>query len=177
MTKGKVLRYAIAFALRRSRKIVRGLEEGLTEDERYAVADHAVAQLKGRGDPWRLNEEAPAAKPPSRRDRHSSWTEGIPPTPRNPPSVLKPRSPRPGLIFVGQDSFGNRPAPERGNCWRLHWSHDRATSQVRSGPRPSMGTDTVAGASTSPKEFDFYSASAVISAGIRTSTRRVTGTK
>ena len=45
--------------------IVRGLKEGLTEDERYAVADHAVAQLKERGDPWRLNEEAPAAKPPS----------------------------------------------------------------------------------------------------------------
>ena len=61
MTKGEVLRYAIAFALRRSRKIIRGLKEGLTEDERYAVADHAIAQL----DPWRLNEEAPAAKPPS----------------------------------------------------------------------------------------------------------------
>ena len=54
-----------SFALRRSRKIVRGLKEGLTEDERYAVADHAVAQLKEPGDPWRLNEEAPAAKPPS----------------------------------------------------------------------------------------------------------------
>jgi hypothetical protein len=64
MTKAEVLRYAIAFALRRTRKIVRGLKAGLTEDERYAVADHAVAQLKER-DPWRLNEEAPAAKPPS----------------------------------------------------------------------------------------------------------------
>jgi hypothetical protein len=30
----------------------------LTEEERYAVADHAVAQLKERGDPWRLNEDA-----------------------------------------------------------------------------------------------------------------------
>jgi hypothetical protein len=59
------LRYAIALALRRSRKIVRGLKEGLTGDERYAVADHAVAQLKKRGDPWRLNKDAPAAKPPS----------------------------------------------------------------------------------------------------------------
>ena len=49
---------AIAFALMRSRKIIRGLKEGLTEEERYAVADHAVAQLKERGDPWRLNEEA-----------------------------------------------------------------------------------------------------------------------
>ena len=48
MTKGEVLRYAIAFALRCSRKIVRGLKEALTEEERYAVADHAVAQLKER---------------------------------------------------------------------------------------------------------------------------------
>jgi hypothetical protein len=65
MIRGAVLRYAIAYALRRSRKIIRGLKEGLTEAERYAVADHTVAQLKERGDPWRLNEEAPTAKPPS----------------------------------------------------------------------------------------------------------------
>jgi hypothetical protein len=51
MTKEEVLRYAIAFALRRSRKIIPGLKEGLTEEERHAVADHAVAQLKERGDP------------------------------------------------------------------------------------------------------------------------------
>ena len=60
-----MLRYAVAYALRRSRKIIRGLKEGLTEEERYAVADYTVAQLKERGDPWRLNEEQPAAKPPS----------------------------------------------------------------------------------------------------------------
>jgi hypothetical protein len=65
MTRGEVLRYAIAFALRRSRKIVRGLKEGLSEDERYAVADHVVDQLKERGDPWRLNEDQPTAKAPS----------------------------------------------------------------------------------------------------------------
>jgi hypothetical protein len=65
MTKGDILRYAIAFALRRSHKIIRGLKEGLTEEERFAVADHAVAQLKDRGDPWRLNDEAPTARPPS----------------------------------------------------------------------------------------------------------------
>jgi len=58
MTRGDMLRYAIAFALRRARKIVRGLKEGLTEDERYAVADHVVSQLQERGDPWRLSEEA-----------------------------------------------------------------------------------------------------------------------
>ena len=57
--------YAIAFALRRSHKI-RGLKDGLAEEEeRFAVADHAVAQLNERGDSWRLNEEAPTAKPPS----------------------------------------------------------------------------------------------------------------
>jgi hypothetical protein len=65
MTNGEVFRYALAFALRRSRKIIGGLK-GLTEEERYAVADHAIAQLKERGDPWRLNEEATRGKPPSK---------------------------------------------------------------------------------------------------------------
>jgi len=65
MTRGEVLQCAIAFALRRSRKIIRGLKEGLTEDDRYAVADQTVALLKERGDPWRLNEEAKPAPPPS----------------------------------------------------------------------------------------------------------------
>jgi hypothetical protein len=65
MTRGEVLRYAIAYALRRSRKVIRGLKEGLTEDERYAVADHVVAQLKERGDPWRLNEEVKPASAPT----------------------------------------------------------------------------------------------------------------
>jgi hypothetical protein len=58
MTRGDVLRYAVAFALRRARKIVRGLNEAMTEDERYAVADHVVSQLKEHGDPWNLSEEA-----------------------------------------------------------------------------------------------------------------------
>jgi hypothetical protein len=65
MTRGQVLRYAIAFALRQSRKMVRGLKEGLSEDERFAVADHVVDQLKERGDPWWLNEDQPTAKAPS----------------------------------------------------------------------------------------------------------------
>jgi hypothetical protein len=65
MTKGEVLRYAIAYALRRSRKIIRGLKEGLNEEERFAVADHTVEQLKERGDPWRLNEDQPAARRPT----------------------------------------------------------------------------------------------------------------
>jgi hypothetical protein len=50
----EVLQYAVAFALRGARKTVRGLKEVLTEDERYAVADHVVAQLKDHGDPWNL---------------------------------------------------------------------------------------------------------------------------
>jgi hypothetical protein len=55
----------LAFALSRASKVVRGLRQGLTEAERYAVADHVVAQLKQRGDPWRLSEEARPSKPPS----------------------------------------------------------------------------------------------------------------
>jgi hypothetical protein len=65
MTRGEVLKYAIAFALMRARKIVRGLKEGLTEDERYAVADHVVRQLKERGDTWQLSDEVEPAKPPT----------------------------------------------------------------------------------------------------------------
>ena len=37
---------AIAFALRGARKLVRGLREGLTEEERYPVADDVVHRLK-----------------------------------------------------------------------------------------------------------------------------------
>jgi hypothetical protein len=89
MTRGEVLRYALAYALMRSRKVIRGLKEGLTEEERYAVADHTVAQLKERGDPSRLNEEQPTAKPPSTWEDFADRMEGNPPTPETPPSVLK----------------------------------------------------------------------------------------
>ncbi len=65
MTRGDVLRYNLAFALSRAIKIVRGLRQRLTEAERYAVADHVVTQLKQRGDPWHLSEEARPNKPPS----------------------------------------------------------------------------------------------------------------
>lgn len=58
MTRGDVLRYRIAFAQSRAVKIVRGLRQGISEDERHAVADHVVRQLTERGDPWRLSEEA-----------------------------------------------------------------------------------------------------------------------
>jgi hypothetical protein len=54
-----MLRYAIAFALRRARKLVRGLRHELSEEERYQVANDVVDQLQGNGDPWRLSEELP----------------------------------------------------------------------------------------------------------------------
>lgn len=57
MTRGDVLRYAIAYALIRARKIVRGLKQELSEAERYAVADHVVSQFTDGGDPWHLNDE------------------------------------------------------------------------------------------------------------------------
>ena len=65
MTRGDILRYSIAFALRRAAKVVRGLRQGLSEDERYAVADHVVAQLRERGDPWGLNDEAKPGRGPA----------------------------------------------------------------------------------------------------------------
>jgi hypothetical protein len=58
-----LLSFAIAFALRGARKLVRGLREELTEEERYRVADDVVHRLKQHGDPWRLSEDLP---PPGR---------------------------------------------------------------------------------------------------------------
>ena len=53
-----MLRYAIAYALIRARKVVRGLKQGLSEEERHAVAEHVVGQLTDGGDPWHLKVEA-----------------------------------------------------------------------------------------------------------------------
>ena len=49
----------------RGRKIVRGLKEALTEEERFAVAEHVVSQLKDGGDPWELSEEAKPSRGPT----------------------------------------------------------------------------------------------------------------
>jgi hypothetical protein len=54
-----MLRFAIAFALKEARKIIRGLRQGLSEEERYQIADEVVNRLKQHGDPWRLSEELP----------------------------------------------------------------------------------------------------------------------
>jgi hypothetical protein len=58
-TRGDMLRFAIAFALMRARKLVRGLRHELSEDERFLVADDVVHQLQQRGDPWGLSQEVP----------------------------------------------------------------------------------------------------------------------
>ncbi len=49
--RGDMLRFAIAFALRRARKVVRGPRQGLSEEERFLVADDVVHQLQQHGDP------------------------------------------------------------------------------------------------------------------------------
>ncbi len=56
-----MLRFAIAFALMRARKVIRGLHQGLNENERYLVADDVAHRLQQHGDPWRLSEELPEA--------------------------------------------------------------------------------------------------------------------
>jgi hypothetical protein len=47
----------VAFALRTASKLVRGLRQGLTEEDRYRVADDVVNQLEKGG--WQLSEELP----------------------------------------------------------------------------------------------------------------------
>ena len=44
---------------------MRGPKEALTEDERYALAEHVVAHLKEHGDPWAEG-----------RTRGRAWTSG-----------------------------------------------------------------------------------------------------
>jgi hypothetical protein len=46
-------------ALRGARKLARGLRQGLSEAERYRVADDVVHRLQQNGDPWRLSEDLP----------------------------------------------------------------------------------------------------------------------
>jgi len=57
-TRGDLLKYALADALKRAVKVVRGLRIGLTVGEREAVAEHAVTEIRNRpDDPWKLNEK------------------------------------------------------------------------------------------------------------------------
>ena len=58
MTRGELLAHSISFALLRAWKVVRGLHQGLTEEERRAVANAVVDQPRSNGDQgWRLDEE------------------------------------------------------------------------------------------------------------------------
>lgn len=57
--RGDLLRFSIAYALMRAREVVRGLRQGLTEQERYEVADAAARYIEAHGDPWRLSEPLP----------------------------------------------------------------------------------------------------------------------
>jgi hypothetical protein len=68
-TRGDMLSFAIAFALRGARKLVRGLRQELTEEERYRVANDVVDRLKQHGDPWRLSKNLP---PPGKKDTRPS---------------------------------------------------------------------------------------------------------
>jgi hypothetical protein len=61
MTRGDFLKHSISYALIRARKVVRGLSLGLTHDERQAVAQAAVDELRRHGDQWKLDEELPEA--------------------------------------------------------------------------------------------------------------------
>ena len=56
-TRADLLRFAIAYALIKARKVVQGLRQGTSEDERFEAADAVVHRLQERGDPWRLSEQ------------------------------------------------------------------------------------------------------------------------
>lgn len=58
--RGDLLKYALAHALSRAAKIVRGLRASLTVSEREAVAEQAVAEIRNLpDDPWKLGEQLP----------------------------------------------------------------------------------------------------------------------
>lgn len=58
--RGDQLKYTLVSALSRAAKVVRGLRIGLTVSEREAVAEVAVADLRGLpDDPWKLADPLP----------------------------------------------------------------------------------------------------------------------
>jgi len=59
VTRGEHLVHSIGYALIRARKVVRGLSLSLSKDERQAVAQAAVDELRRNGDKWQLDEELP----------------------------------------------------------------------------------------------------------------------
>ena len=76
-TRGDLLRGELAFALAKAVKIVRGLRQALTRDEREAVADHVVRQIAAKPyDPWKLNEELPPPGPAIGHGSPDGWSKG-----------------------------------------------------------------------------------------------------
>jgi hypothetical protein len=63
MTRGDLLAHCISYALIRARRVVRGLSLTLSKEEREAVADAAVDELRRHGDKWQLDEELPEQDP------------------------------------------------------------------------------------------------------------------
>jgi len=57
MTRGDLLTHSISYALIRAKKIVKGLSQSLTREERQAVAQATVDELRRHGDQWKLDEE------------------------------------------------------------------------------------------------------------------------
>ena len=73
-TRGDLLRIELTFALAKAVKIVRGLRQALTRDEREAVADHVVRQIAAKPyDPWKLNEELPPRGPAIGHGSPENW--------------------------------------------------------------------------------------------------------
>jgi len=48
ITRGDLLRHSISYALIRARKVIRGPSQSLTKEERSAVAEAAVDELRRR---------------------------------------------------------------------------------------------------------------------------------
>lgn len=73
-TRGDLLSGELAFALAKAVKIVRGLRQGLTREEREAVADAAVKRIAEKPcDPWKLNEPLPPPSPAIGHGSPENW--------------------------------------------------------------------------------------------------------
>ena len=60
-TRAGMLRFAVAFALRKLK--IHGRKGVLTEEQRYAIGDHVVSELRRHGDPRKLDREIPNPPP------------------------------------------------------------------------------------------------------------------
>jgi len=69
--RGEMLRFAVAFALRRLK--IHGRKGAMTEAQRYEAGDLVVRELKRYGDPWKLDQDIPE------RSNGPRWEDGKPP--------------------------------------------------------------------------------------------------